>query len=417
MSVKKGKKSVVEGNILISKFPLLLMAEQKVLVDRLKMEAANLWNDILELHWWLYDTYKIWSSASEKKKWYNGQTHKLHSQTIQAIIELHEETCERTRELRSKGETDWKYPWKHKKFFSLRYKKIALSIEEVEGRNFLRLSNGRNEEPLLIPYPKHIDFVKVKNAEIVWNHNRYWLHLAIEKPAKSKVQGDSIAGGDVGEIHAITLSDGGSNHQIITGRELRSLNRLRNKRLRWFQKQISRKQKGSMSRYRLILKKRKFLARMERKAEYLLHSISKMTIDWCMENGVSTLYVGNPNGVQTNTKKTRRVNRKNRQKLSNWSFGWLIKLIEYKGLLRGVTVKVIEESYTSGTCPSCGKYRKQSGRNFRCSCGSVGHRDVIGAVNIREKGITGELKGERILPMLEDTTYRQVKLHSNKYVA
>ncbi|WP_144554422.1 hypothetical protein [Bacillus sp. X1(2014)] len=78
-----------------------------------------MWNDCLDLHWWLYDAYQVWTSASEKKQWYNATTHKLHSQTIQAIIELHEETCKRTRELRTKGKKQWRYPWKYKKFFSL----------------------------------------------------------------------------------------------------------------------------------------------------------------------------------------------------------------------------------------------------------------------------------------------------------
>lgn len=413
MSVKRKKKSTIQGVILISKIPLRLTAEQQLLVDQLRVEAANLWNDILELHWWLYDVYKIWTDAVEKKRWINGTTHKLHSQTIQAIIELHEETCLRTKELRDAGNTDWKYPWKHKRYFILKYKKSALSLKDDKT---IRLSNGRNKEALEIPFPNHLDFSKVKSVEIVWKHNRYWIHYAIEKAVQPKVEGNGMAGGDVGEIHAITLSDG-KNHQILTGRELRSLNRLRNKRLRWFQRKLSRTQKGSNTRKQLFWKKRRFIAKMERKMEYLLHSISKMAVEWCVHHGVKTLYIGNPNGVQTNTKKTRRVSRKVRQKLSNWSFGWLITLIKYKAKLRGVDVEVIEESYTSGTCPACGVYTKQRKRNYRCSCGATGHRDVIGAVNIMEKGVSKELRGGRDVPQVKDTTYRRVRLHSNRAVA
>ena len=239
----------------------------------------------------------------------------------------------------------------------------------------------------------------------------------MKQEAKPKVQGDGIAGGDLGEIHAITLSDG-VHHQIITGQELRSLHRLRNKRLRWFQKRISRTQKGSKNRFRLYQKKQQFLDKIHRKMEYLLHCISKMAVDWCMEHGVTTLYIGNPHGVQLHTKNTRRVSRKVRQKLSNWSFGWLIKLIEYKAHLHGITVKCIEEAYTSGTCPSCGIYSKQQGRTFSCPhCGATGHRDVIGVVNIREKGQTGELTGGRDIPSWKDTTYRRVRWKTHQAVA
>ena len=417
MGVKKHRKTGDTDLVLVSKIPLRLNHEQRILIDRLRQKCAELWNDILELHWWLYDTYKIWSDDVEKKKWFNAKTHHLHAQTIQAIIELHHETCERIRELRKKGETQWKYPYKHKMYFSVRYKKIALSIESIEGKDYLRLSNGRNEEPLVIPYPRHIEFSRITNAEIVWKHGRYWLHLGVKQDARPKVRGDGIAGGDVGEIHAITLSDG-VHHQIITGRELRSLHRLRNKRLRWFQKRISRTQKGSKNRIRLYQKKQKFLDKIHRKIEYILHCISKMTIDWCMEHGVTILYIGNPQGVQLHTKNTRRVSRKVRQKLSNWSFGRLIQMIEYKAYLYGITIKCIEESYTSGSCTSCGIYSKQQGRIFSCPhCGATGHRDVIGVVNIREKGQTGELTGGREIPDWKDVTYRRVRWKTHQAVA
>ncbi|MBT2738583.1 hypothetical protein [Bacillus sp. ISL-7] len=90
-NMKEQKKKESKGDIVIQKFPLRLTGEERRLVDTLRLEAANLWNDCLDLHWWLYDAYKVWTSASEKKQWYNATTHKLHSQTIQSIIELHEE--------------------------------------------------------------------------------------------------------------------------------------------------------------------------------------------------------------------------------------------------------------------------------------------------------------------------------------
>jgi putative transposase len=87
-NMKQQKKKESKGDIVIQKFPLRLTDEERKLVDTLRIEAANLWNDCLDLHWWLYNVYKIWTSASEKKKWYNATTHKLHSQTIQAITRI-----------------------------------------------------------------------------------------------------------------------------------------------------------------------------------------------------------------------------------------------------------------------------------------------------------------------------------------
>lgn len=107
--------------------------------------------------------------------------------------------------------------------------------------------------------------------EIVWHQHQYWLHLALEQPKRKQVEGTGVAGGDLGEVHALTLSDG-KNHTLLTGRELRSLHRMRNKGLAKLQRKISKKKKGSNARYKLILRKRKFLERMERKIEWNVKS-------------------------------------------------------------------------------------------------------------------------------------------------
>jgi putative transposase len=404
-SMKKQKQRESKGDIVIRKFPLRLTGEESRLVDTLRKEAANLWNDCLDLHWWLYDVYNIWTSASEKKKWYNANTHKLHSQTIQAIIELHEETCKRTRELRSKGEKQWRYPWKHKKFFIIKYKKAAITCKDKK----LQFSNGKQQIPLVIPQPKHIDFHTIRSAEIVWHKDQYWMHISVEIPKQKQVQGKKEAGCDLGIIHAAVLSDGKS-HFIVTGRELRSLQRYRNKTLKEFQKRISRKKPGSNKRQKFILRKRRFLEKMERRIEYLLHAISKMVTNWCVEHHIKTLYIGTPDGVQKNTRKKKKTRKEICQQLSNWSFGQLIKKITYKLKLRGVNIQLVEESYTSGTCPSCGEFRKQWNRNFHCQCGAKGHRDVVGAINILDKSVNKQFTKNRELPKFEDTKYRRVLL-------
>jgi putative transposase len=412
VSVKKKKKTTPAADILVRKFPLNLNSIEHELVDRLRKESARLWNDAIDLHWWLYDVYKIWSDASEKKKWFNAKTHKLHAQTIQAIIELHEETCKRTKEQRDKGNLNWKYPWKYKGYFSVKYKKIAISFDG----EFLIFSNGRKEEQLKIKKPNHIDFESIKNAEIVWHFNQYWLHVGLEIPKKAKVTGKNTAGGDPGEIHALTLSNG-TSHLIITGKELRAAHQFRNKILAKLSRKISKKKKGSKSFWKLVERKRKFLAKMDRRIEYLEHAISKMAIDWCVENNVKKLFIGNPDGVQKNTKK--KHSKKINQKLSNWSFGRLYKKIEYKGKLQGIKVEKINESYTSGTCPKCSNFKKQTGRTFKCSnCGETGHRDVVGAINIREKAIHKKITGGRNVPKLNEVKYRRVCLtHVKQIVA
>jgi putative transposase len=60
-------------------------------------------------------------------------------------------------------------------------------------------------------------------------------------------------------------------------------------------------------------------------------------------------------------------------------------MIEYKARLCGMTVKRVGEAYTSQECPSCGSRYKPHGREYICGCGFEGHRDLVGAANIRKK--------------------------------
>ncbi len=76
------------------------------------------------------------------------------------------------------------------------------------------------------------------------------------------------------------------------------------------------------------------------------------------------------------------------QKLHQWSAGHARHLLTYKAERRGMQVVLQEERHTSRTCPACGHRKKSSptGRNWSCQkCGYRGHRDGVGAMNIRYK--------------------------------
>ena len=118
-----------------------------------------------------------------------------------------------------------------------------------------------------------------------------------------------------------------------------------------------------------------------------------------MENNVRQVYCGDPEGVQRNTSGRKKKNhatakarkklrkRKVSQKLSNWNFGKIKGYLKHKLHNKGIAFDVINEAYTSQTCPVCGQRRKPGGRNYRCKCGYHAHRDVHGAHNILSLGM------------------------------
>ncbi|WP_307402556.1 RNA-guided endonuclease InsQ/TnpB family protein [Desulfofundulus luciae] len=316
----------------------------------------------------------------------------LHSQSVQAVASMYYEAWERTRELREKGHTDWRYPYRKKYFFTVTWKKAAIKHRGT----YLKLSNRRGVKSLELELPEHLKDAVIHQVQLVWHRNGYWLHVTVERPALPEVQGDVYAAADPGEVHALALTDG-EEALVISGRLLRSLARLRNKELRKFQRAISKTEKGSRRRKKLLAAKYKFLNWIERQMEHILHAISAIVVRWCEKRKVKKLFYGNPSGVREKD-----CGRKHNQRMSQWPFGWLRELIEYKLKLRGIELEKKEEHGTSGTCPKCASYTKQSGRVYKCGnkdCGFTGiHRDVVGASGILDVSLNGEFTRGRKLP-------------------
>ena len=386
---RKKKASPENVDILVAKFPLRLTPERIDLVRRLQREAARVWNTACSVHRVIYGRYHLWLDEGAMKSFVAGG-YGIHSQSVQAIVETYFECCERTRELREDGQTDWRYPYRKKYFFSITWKPLGITHEG----GVLTLSNGRGRESLILDLPERLSQSVIKLVQIVWHRNGYWLHVAIEKPALKKVQGGVTAAIDPGEVHAVTITDG-EQALVISGRLLRSLQRLRNKTLRKFQGAISRTRKGSKKRRKLLDAKYRFLNNIELRIEHAMHTISAQVATWCSDHNISRVYIGDPSGVREKD-----CGRKHNQRMSQWPFGELRRMLEYKLKRLGVKLVKIEERGTSGTCPKCAEYTKQTGRIYRCGrCGFTGaHRDVIGASGILDKSVNGKFTRDRRLP-------------------
>ena len=391
VSEGKKKRRKRTGDTLIEKFPIHLTPDQITLARSLQMEAAKVWNMVCFIHRLIYAAYHIWLGETAMKEFVKGRF-KIHSQSVQAVVETYFECTERTKKLRAEGHTEWRYPHRRKFFFTVTWKELGITIDGA----YLCLSNGRGREALKIKLPARLRGVEIRQVQLVWHRNQYWLHVAIEKPALNKVQGGVNAAIDPGEIHAVTITDG-QEALVISGRLLRSLHRLRNKKLRWFQRAISRTKKGSRRRRKLLDAKYRFLNNIDRRIEHVLHAISAEAVHWCVDRGVSTVYVGDPSGVREKD-----CGRKHNQRMSQWAFGKLRGLLEYKLKRHGIKLISVDERGTSGTCPACTEYTKQSGRTYKCGnkdCGFKGaHRDVVGASGILDKSVDKGFTKGRVLP-------------------
>ena len=119
----------------------------------------------------------------------------------------------------------------------------------------------------------------------------------------------------------------------------------------------------------------------------LYHQATRKAIDYCIERGICELIIGNPAGVEKNTKKEKRLNRPSRQKVSQMETGTIKRFLKYKAKEAGISTCFVGERNTSKQCPVCGRLNHPKGRTYRCTgCGFVGHRDGKAAfMMIRKK--------------------------------
>lgn len=394
-AAKKGKRQQ-QGDVLVEKFPLRLKPYEEELARSIQRESARVWNAVMTIHRLFWFRYGAWIDEAMMKKFLKGRFD-VHSQDVQAVIETYYECWERTKKLHEEGQMEWRYPWRKKRFFTSTWKVTGIAVEG----NYLRLSNGRGKPPLRVKLPARLKGLEIKQVQLVWHRNGYWLHIAVVKSALEKVQGDAVAAVDPGEVHALTLTDG-RDALVISGRYLRSLHRLRNKTLKKFQKALSRTKKGSNRQRKLLAAKYRFLNWVDAQISHTEHAITKIAVDWCLENGVKKVYCGDPQGAREQD-----CGRHHNQRMGQWSCGRLRDLLEYKLKRHGISLEKIEERGTSGTCPVCGQYTKQFGRIYKCGrqeCGYNGaHRDIVGATGILDLAVNGRFTLGRGLP--EAVTY------------
>ena len=108
------------------------------------------------------------------------------------------------------------------------------------------------------------------------------------------------------------------------------------------------------------------------------HKISRKVIEIAKKNNVSKIKLEDLSGIRD----TARISRKNGKELHRWPRHRQMKYIQYKAAEEGIDVVFVNPRYTSQKCPACKKRNKSTGRKYKCSCGFVGHRDIVGATNI-----------------------------------
>ena len=368
--------------------------------------SAQIWNHCLGLAKEHHQKTGQWINLKTLHLATKGQ-YPIHSQSIQAVYEKYLDARENAQKARALGHAQIRYPYKEKEHFNTKWKKDGFRIRE-QGKIELSLGiiEGKRQKPIEV-HVKKLPPGQIKEIELIYDRG---LKLAItfddgQTPKENIAQG--LAAIDLGEIHTITSVCDQGQAVMITGRKVRSFARLRNKKLKELQKKLAQCQKGSRQwkKYRRALSY--VLSKSEAQLTDALHKTTRKFVNWCLENQVKDVVIGDVEGVQRHNSPKKKQNKRKRssklnQKLSQWPFGRTTRYLQYKLAAEGISLKKVDEAYSTQTCPVCGKRKKPSSRNYSCICGYEQHRDIHGANNILTKHKYGQ--------------YREIALSGYKYL-
>jgi putative transposase len=359
--------------------------------DDLNRKSGTVYTGILVAHWRVVRKQGIWLSQTSSARWSdyrNSQTIKgIHSYSIRAAQRGFFLACLTTRALRRAGFVEAKFPHWPKKFRTTIWKPTNF---KHRGET-LELSTGFRNPKIFIPIPISLrDVLNFREVRLVYDKRSgcYTWHVVVENGKQPKsTPGTNVVSVDLGEIHPAVVGDQ-DEATIITCRARRAESQGHVKRLAKTQKTASRKTKGSRRHKRLMRAKARMKAKHRRVMRDIEHKVSRAIVDVAVERKAATIAIGDVWDIGDSAEKGKIQN----GRLSRWNHGKIRQYVKYKAEAEGIKVTLVDEAFTSQTCPQCQQRHKPKGRNYSCpACGFQAHRDVVGQINLLSRYKVGDV--------------------------
>ena len=274
------------------------------------------------------------------------------------------------------------------------YRRKKYSTVFIDKTRFRSFKNNTFKIPctdVVIQCPKHIKSDSIRQVSIQPYYGKIKINFIYDDLKYNDIQtdGNSAMGIDIGlnNLCAITINDKFLSY-VIKGGPLKSINQFYNKRK---SDMISDLMKCNKNQYTSHAIERLNMKRKHKIYNYI-HTVSNRIIQLCIENKVSTIYVGHNKGWKQDIK----LGRKNNQNFVSVPFNDLIETLKYKiEKCIYLDIVVIEESYTSKcdhlvneTMEHHDKYLGKRVKRglFKSSTGKELNADINGAIGILRKG-------------------------------
>jgi len=226
-------------------------------------------------------------------------------------------------------------------------------------------------------------------VRIIPRGEKYVIEIIHEKePIDLKLNGNRIVGIDLGLNNLVTVvNNAGLEPFIIKGGIVKSMNQYYNKQLARL-RSIKDKQGYKFETKRI----QRLTLKRNNKIMDVFHKISRKIIGYCIENDFGRIIIGYNQGWKQKIKMGRRTN----QNFVQVPFLNLVKMIQYKALLVGMNVELVDESHTSKCSfldgESIEHHEHYAGRRvkrglFKTRSAKLINADVNGAYNIIKKAV------------------------------
>lgn len=215
---------------------------------------------------------------------------------------------------------------------------------------------GRIKVPFVCHNQKYLPYIKGE-ADLILKKGKFYIFQTVEVPEEDVKDIEEFIGCDFGLTNIAVTSDG-----VKHSAEWLNIYREHRQKVRSSIQAKADTSKRSTTRNCRKLSKR--LSGRERTTSNLInHTISKSIVKSAkeQEKGIAIEDLTN---IRFTSK---RRNKKFRTKLGKWNFSDLRQKLEYKSLLNGVKLVVVNPAYTSQTCHSCKHIGKRTNKVFKCT--------------------------------------------------
>lgn len=257
------------------------------------------------------------------------------------------------------------------------YEKGALSLVK---QGYIKLSKTN------VSIKTNIQKEKIQAVRVVPKGNHIVIEVCYTQEILDEIHNTNYASIDLGINNLITVTSNVMNPIIINGKPVKSINQYYNKKVSEVKKDLSKQNLKTSTRLKRLTLKR------GNKINDYFHKSTTALVNQLVSNNISKLIIGYNKGWKQDIK----LGKVNNQKFVSIPFYKLVKMLEYKCIIKGIRVEYQEESYTSKCSfldnEEIKKHTEYKGKRiyrglYKSKEGILINSDVNGSLNILKKNL------------------------------